>query len=587
VHHTVAVHDGRRLPRCHNGLVASGALRRGPAVLVTAVVVAVAASSLRPWGTEPVWLLVLGRGVPLILLAAGITQWFSGRTVASIAAVLAALSWAGVTWGAASVNRSDALVGIGLLVAPFLVPWLVVQVTELPTSWRPRRATSAVAVAFVGIGLPGLVRALVYEPLLDLDCGPFCGHSPVLLVPNLGLAALLAAIATWTTILLGGYLGLEVLVRLRRLPRGRFRAGAPASLVIGALAALAGAAAVRLVRTAAPPTKLEIGLVLAIDGGACVAIAIAALLVAADRLAARRNLAEVAVLLGAQDEPLALQRILGRAAGDPDLRVGYWIDDVRYVGADGMPLAPEPAGTRRTELTSRGRPVAVVIHSDRSVPSDLLGDTIGPQALLAIQNESLRLQLFGRVAELRSSRRRIVEIGEAERRGLELDLHDGAQQLLLALSFELRRGERAAAGAGIAASEALFGAGRDAAGKILGQLRTLAHGIHPSILSGAGLEEALDGYARAVQPAPTLTFDLPGRLPEVTEAAVYAIVTALVETTPPASAAHVSVRCDGDYVRILAKDRGRAPEYVLDRVGAAGGSITTIGPDLELALPCG
>jgi signal transduction histidine kinase len=532
-------------------------------------------------------MLVLERGVPLILLAAGITQWFTGRTIASIAAVLAAISWAGVTWVAASGNRSDALVGAGFLVAPLLVPWLVVQVTELPTPWRPVRGTSAVAVAFVGIGLPGLVRALVYEPLLDLSCGPYCGRSPVLVAPNLGLAALLAAIATWTTILVCGFLGLEPLVRLRRLPRGGSRAGAPALLVAGALAALAGAAAVRLVHTAGPPTKLEIGLVLAIDGGACVAIAVAALLVAADRLAVRRNLAEVAALLGAEDEPLALQRILGRAAGDPDLRVGYWIDDVGYVSADGMPLAPEPAGTRRTELTSRGRPVAVVIHDDRSVTSDLLGESIGPQALLAIQNESLRLRLQGRVAELRSSRRRIVEIGEAERRGLERDLHDGAQQLLLALSFELRRGERAAADAGSAASEALFGAGRDVAGRILEQLRTLAHGIHPSILSGAGLEEALDGYARTVQPAPTLTFDLASRLPEVTEAAVYAIVTALVEAAPPASAAQLSIWRDGGYVRVLAKDRAHAPEYVLDRVGAAGGSITTTGRDLELALPCG
>jgi signal transduction histidine kinase len=527
----------------------------------------------------------VGVGAPLILLAAGIAQWFSGRTVAGIAAALAALSWAGVTWGAASVNRSDALVGVGLLVSPLLVPWLVLLVTELATPWRPRRATSVVAAAFVGIGVAGVVRALVYEPLLDLDCGPFCGHSPVLVAPNLGLAALLAAIATWTTIVVCGYLGLEILVRLRRLTRGGFRAGIPALLVVGALGALAGAAAVRLVRTAGPPTKLEIGLVLAIDGAACVAIAIAALLVAADHLAIRRNLAAVAVLLGAQDEPLALQGILGRATGDPDLRVGYWIDDVGYVGADGMPLAPEPAGMRRTELTSRGRPIAVVIHDDRSLPSDLLGDVLGPQALLAVQNESLRLQLLRRVDELRSSRRRIVEIGEAERRGLERDLHDGAQQLLLALSFELRRGERAGAGAGNAASEALFGAGRDAAVRILEQLRTLAHGIHPSILSGAGLEEALDGYARTVLPAPTLTLDL-GRLPETTEAAVYAIVTALVETAPPGSAAHISIRRDSGHVRVLAKDRARAPEYVLDRVGAAGGSSTTIGRDLELALPC-
>ena len=160
--------------------------------------------------------------------------------------------------------------------------------------------------------------------------------------------------------------------------------------------------------------------------------------------------------------------------------------------------------------------MAILIHDNHSLPSDLLDERFGPQARLAIQNESLQLQLRRRVEELRASRRRIVEVAEAERRSLERDLHDGAQQLLLALSFELRRGERAAAGAGDVTSTTLFSGARDAASRTLDELRLLAHGIHPGILTGAGLEEALISYAATVKPSPTLTFDLGGRLPEDT-----------------------------------------------------------------------
>ena len=559
----------------------SRALRLGPAVLITSVVVALVALGLRPAGTEPTWLAVLGLVVPLTLLAAGIAQWFAGRSVGCIAATLAALSWAGVTWGAASVNRSDALVGVGLLVAPLLVPLLVLQIAELPTRWRPGHAMSAVAVAFVGIGLTGVARALVYEPLLDLHCGPFCGHSPVVLAPSMGLANVLGAAASWTTIVVCASVGLAVLVRLVQLPLAGYRANAAAALVIGAMVALTSAAVMSLERSTAP-SPIGIALGLALQAGACMAIAVAVLLVAADRLSVRHNLAEVARLMGSQGDSPAVEATLARAVGDPDLRVGYWTDD-GYVGADGLPLRESEAGRQRTELASRGRPVAILIHDSHSLPADLLAEHFGPQARLAIQNESLQLQLHRRVEELRASRRRIVEAGEAERRRLERDLHDGAQQLLLALSFELRRGQRAAAAAGDATSTALFSGARDAASRTLEELRALAHGIHPGILTGAGLEEALISYAATVTPSPGLTFDLAGRLPEDTESAVYAIVTGLIRAAPGAS---VSIGRDADTVRVFVDAFEDAPESVLDRLGAAGGSTVKSSQGLELVLPC-
>ena len=445
--------------------VVTRALRRGPALVVSSVVVLLVATTLRAIGTEPAWLVALGRSVPLTLVAAGIAQWFVGRTVGSLAATLAGLSWAGVTWGITSVTRSDPLSAIGFLVAPLLGPFLVLQVVELRTAWGPRRGTPVVPVAFLGMGLAGVIRALVYEPLLDLNCGPFCGHSPVLITANMGLASILGGVATATTIVVSGFVGLAVVERLVRRPPAGLRAVVAPVLVIVAMAALASAAFLAVGRTAAPTTP-EIARLLASQAVACVALAVAVLLVTWDRISVRRNLAEVARLLGDQADPLAVEANLSRAVGDPDLRVGYWADELGYVGADGLPLGDIDGGRKRTELVSRGRRVAVLIHDNELLPSDQLDEHFGPQARLAIQNESLQLQLRSRVLELRASRRRIVDVGEAERRKLERDLHDGAQQLLLALSFELRRGERAAAGAGDAAAMAQFSAARDAATKI-------------------------------------------------------------------------------------------------------------------------
>lgn len=543
--------------------------------------VVLVALSLRATGTEPPWLVILGRTVPLTLVAAGIAQWFAGRTVGSIAATMAGLSWAAVAWGMASVTRSDPLVGVGLLVAPLLVPWLVLLIASLPTPWRPARSMAFAAIAFVGIGLTGVLRALVYEPLLDLHCGPFCGHSPVLVTSNPELAAMLGTAATWTTIIVCGSVGLTVLFGLLRRPNAGSRTNASAILVIGAMAALASAAITGLSRAAAP-SPTNVALVAAAQAGACVAVA--ALLVAFDRLAVRRNLAKVARLLGAHGEPLGVELILRRAIGDSSLRVGYWTDDMGYIGADGLPLGEAAAGRQRTELTSRGRPVAVLIHDTDTLTSDFLDEHIGPQARLAIQNESLQLQLRRQVDELRSSRRRIVEVGEAERRSLERDLHDGAQQLLLALSFELKRGERAAASAGDATSTALFSGARDAATRTLDELRVLAHGIHPGILTGAGLQDALISYAATVTPSPKLTIDLGGRLAEDVEAALYAIVTRLIQAAP---GARVSIKRHAETVGVSIEGVYDAPEYVLDRLGAADGSSIASAHGLEFALPCG
>jgi len=320
-------------------------------------------------------------------------------------------------------------------------------------------------------------------------------------------------------------------------------------------------------------------------GVACMAIAGAAILVAAERLSIGRNLDRIARLLaGGSDRPTA-EALLRDAIGDPGLSVAYGTEERSYVGTDGQPLDLTAPGRQRTELTSRGQAIAVILH-DRALPSDLVEAHIGPEARLAIQNESLELELERTVDQLRASRRRVVEAGDAERRQLERDLHDGAQQLLLALSFEVRRGERSAVELGDDMSAALFAEVRGVAGRILEQLRGLAHGIHPTILTNAGLEPALATYTGSLDSPPSLTVELPRRLPPEFEASVYSIVTALIAAAPVDSRMSCSIRDEGDLVRIHLDRNLQIPDHVLDRVGAAGGRYMAVEAGLEFVLPC-
>lgn len=415
-------------------LVSSPGVRRGAAILITIAALALGALSLgAPRGAARLAVDVEPLAL-LSLLIAGIVLWFAGRTVGAVAATLAGSALAGLTWTIDSVNSADALHGIGLIVAPLLVPALVVLIADLPVSWRPVRPRSTVpTIAFLGIGVVGMARALVYEPLLDLDCRPFCGHSPVLVTPNLELAAGLAIVASLTTVVVCAVCSERVLRQLVSHPVRRILPAVAGVLLATGMAAMAGSATMSLSELALPGRSAE-AMIAGLRVAACGAVGIGALIVSAERLAIRRSLAHVARVVGMEVDPLTLQDILGRAVGDPGLRVGYWTDDGEYVGADGSRIdLSDGSGTRRTDLTSRGRPVAVLLHDDWALPSDLLDQSLGPQARLAIQNESLQLELARRVDELCASRRRIVEVSDAERRDLERDLHDGAQQLLLAL----------------------------------------------------------------------------------------------------------------------------------------------------------
>ena len=173
-------------------------------------------------------------------------------------------------------------------------------------------------------------------------------------------------------------------------------------------------------------------------------------------------------------------------------------------------------------------------------------DAVGAAASLALQNERLEAELRSKVEELRASRRRMLSIGLEERRRLERDLHDGAQQRLVSMALNMRLARTRLRDDPEAAEQLLDSAG-DELDAALGELRELARGIHPAVLSDRGLDTALETLARRA-PVPVELQRMPSeRLPEAVELAAYFVVAeALTNVAKYASASYATVDVERD-----------------------------------------
>ena len=151
---------------------------------------------------------------------------------------------------------------------------------------------------------------------------------------------------------------------------------------------------------------------------------------------ARGNVSDLVVELN-HVEPGQVREALGRAVGDPKLEVGLWLADRRaWVDERGEPLRLPPVDGRHA--TYVGERLAVIVHDRDLVDQPALLGAAGSAARLALENARLQAELRAQLVELQESRARIVRAGDDERRRLERDLHDGAQQRLLALGMGLQ-----------------------------------------------------------------------------------------------------------------------------------------------------
>jgi signal transduction histidine kinase len=300
------------------------------------------------------------------------------------------------------------------------------------------------------------------------------------------------------------------------------------------------------------------------------------------RLAEGAAVAELVRRLGQTPDPDALRAALSEALGDPTLTLAYWLpDSERFVDAQGRPASLRERAW--TEVALEGRRIGALVHDPSLADEPELARTAGAAAALALENQRLSAELRARIEELRTSRARLVEAGDAERRRLERNLHDGAQSRLVALSLKLRMARGRAEGQ--PALEELLDDSSAELQASLDELRELARGIHPAVLSDRGLTPALEMLAsRAPVPVAVTTptgYDLP---PPVATAIYFVVSEALTNVAKYARARQAAVtveRRPGSVVAEVADDgvggadlaKGSGLRGLSDRVAALDGRL--------------
>ncbi len=290
--------------------------------------------------------------------------------------------------------------------------------------------------------------------------------------------------------------------------------------------------------------------------------------------------------------PEELEHVLAKALRDPELRVGYRLPGAAgFVTADGVPAPPggEP-------VLLAGTAVGVIVARSPQLTPELLRQ-VADRSTSSVETVRLRLELAGALRDVESSRSRLVQIGYEERRRLERDLHDGAQQRLVSLGMALRLAQRHLEDGTVELDDLLDQAVAEL-GTAVAELRQIAHGIRPSSLDD-GLDAAVARLVRAL-PVPVELDVRVGVLPDdVATTAFFVISEALANAVKHADASVIALRVSrqNGSVIVSVSDDGRGGAHlgsasgIADRVAALGGSLQVESPAgrgtvVKAALPC-
>ena len=316
------------------------------------------------------------------------------------------------------------------------------------------------------------------------------------------------------------------------------------------------------------------------------------------RLAHGAAVSELISRLGQAPGEDSLRAALAEVLGDPGVELAYWLsDERRFVDAAGRSVTLPERGWTAVEL--EGRRVAAIVHDPALDEEPELTRSAGAAAALALENQRLSAELRARIEDLRSSRARLVEAGDAERRRLERNLHDGAQSRLVALALKLAAARRHAEGDPEVA--AILDESSAELNASLEELRELARGIHPAELTDRGLRPALETLARRA-PVPVEVSGTLDDVPPPVATAVYFVVSeALTNVAKYAGAqsAVVTIGRENGRVTVTVADdgvggadmqRGSGLRGLLDRVAALDGRLELESPPgggtrVEAAFP--
>ena len=536
-------------------------------IALAAITVAVAAAGPHSSyaGAHPAAAVALAAAIVALAFAAATARSRHAAMLAGLAALAATLPiWAG----------SARLPGGPRALADGLTPvaWPLVLALALADA-RDRRAR-AVAAATLSIGaIAAAGRTLARDPFLDVACLADCSPSPLAIVHA---EAAVRTLDLWALLAVSALAAVTALVQ-----RGQPRHAAGPALIAAGLAVRFGVLAAAPIERAADGT-LALAYALTASGAAVAGAAVVAdaLAAASARRDARRLVHELQM-----DATLAqIQGGLARATRDPTLEL--------------LPAGAPTGGRAVMAVVAGGQVVARIAHEPHSRAA--LERALGPALRLAIANAVLRARLEGRIEELRVARERIVRHGDAARQRLERDLHDGAQQGLLAALYDLQLAAAAAAGTSHAQP---LEAAADEVAEVLDDLRELAHGIHPTVLAEAGLRPALDTLALTA-PIPVEITEIPdARYAPAIELAAYRLADEAVRNAAEHARPRgvvISIREQDGALVVRAADDGAGGAAigdagglaeVADRVGTRGGTVTLDsrpgrGTTLEATIPC-
>jgi signal transduction histidine kinase len=309
------------------------------------------------------------------------------------------------------------------------------------------------------------------------------------------------------------------------------------------------------------------------------------------RVRARRMRAELTRLvvdLGQSPPPGGLRDQLADAFGDPSLDLLHAQDGgADWIDGRGRPARIEPGPDRQvTRVLAGGRELSAVVHRPGLFEDPALAAELADAARLALEHERLGALRRAHLESLRASRARIVAAADAERRSLERDLHDGAQQRLATLAIAIRLARRQAPSDDPGLDAELADA-EDGLREALAELRELAHGLIPAVLAHEGLKPAVEALADR---SPSLVIgELPsGRFAASVESAAYFVVAESVRRAGGRDVAVSARREDERLIVELETNGGIAGSTtdLEDRVGAVGGTIAATAGQLSAEMPC-
>jgi signal transduction histidine kinase len=521
------------------------------------------------------------------MIGAGLYVWVGrGEGRSGLLLALAGMTWFVAEWDNPGIGIGTAFT-LGLVGHALAPAFVAHAVLAYPFGRLPSRLERlSVSSAYVDTALVlGLLPALFFEPGRQ-GCS-LCPPNLLVLDSRSDLFASLNLWGIWLGIIWTIGIAALCIVRLARSSPPLTRLTAPVLLSGIAYLLLVLWGFVQSVPRGLPATD---AVAFRLWLGQAAALTAIALGVAWSWLLRRRTrsvMASLVVELGESPPLGALREMLARSLGDPDLTVAYPLrDPERLVDAAGMPVDPaEREGRAMTPLVRQGQTVAMLFHREGLLDDPAIVDEVVAATRLALENDRLQAEVLAQLEALRASRARVVATGDAERRRLERDLHDGAQQRLVGLSLALRLARTKLGPLPDPKVVALIDRTERALRMAIDELRELAHGIYPAILTDEGLSAAVEALAyRATIPIEII--EMPEqRFPTPVETAAYfliAEVTGSIADQAGARDVTIDIRHDGKRLVVEVADDGgggasRDPESrftdLADRIGALDGKF--------------